>query len=690
MKVLSLGDAVYCISVDPSNDNAFAAACENGRIYLFDCRESYNQDNMPILISKRSAFHAVQHNPLVPNLLVTANSKKGVTLWDLRWPRNALLKYNCGLVPTSSAMSVQFNSRGTQIAALRRRLPPILYNVGSPHPIAEFEHNDYYNSCTMKTCCFAGPNDEFVLSGSDDFKLYVWKIPDNLMKSDVNDESCQWIDKTHLVLSGHRSIVNHVRYNSPNAIIASSGVEKIIKVWSPFNISDDNQVKTNIKRAIQDRRHIYSNEEYLSLILDSTDALSSNDSNVDSVAEDPKMIAFFDTLVQRDIMGASSESDGDPEDETLSESSITRPPFEIAIVSDSTDDEDETGHLSPDEQPDLMQTLDPRSIDYIEKFCNRMNSMTQKLSNGDASKNFAGYSLSMVSPLKLVRDLRDSQSQSDHDSRDFYFSDKRGISNKMLEKKKEQLRKHARSALRVMRFRLHKLRKILSKKKDGDSTNDTNDLQALKEQLEHVMKLLEGVSSRSDRSSREERRTLRARLRSLTYTSRNDFLQSPRQPIEIDSSDSDGSLQAGFLNLQNLLSNEDTQSSNNSSSQIRSPDSNHAFNDFESDNPSEPGEADDDDDDGDDGTSHGSRSILDFKKFNLKLNYDTSDSGSDSDSESENDSTSPNISRVSGINDGDIDPAQSRMCLDDQQQPSDSNRVNNISSSFNSNGDMNE
>lgn len=70
-------------------------------------------------------------------------------------------------------MSVRFNVRGTQILALRRRFPPILYNLASPFPIAEFDHVSYYNSCTMKSCCFAGDEDQFVLSGSDDFKLYV-------------------------------------------------------------------------------------------------------------------------------------------------------------------------------------------------------------------------------------------------------------------------------------------------------------------------------------------------------------------------------------------------------------------------------------------------------------------------------------------------------------------------------------
>jgi WD repeat-containing protein 22 len=74
-------------------------------------------------------------------------------------------------------MSVRFNQRGTQILALRRRLPPVLYAVHSPTHICQFDHAGYYNSCTMKSCCFAGEDDQYVLSGSDDFNLYVWRIP---------------------------------------------------------------------------------------------------------------------------------------------------------------------------------------------------------------------------------------------------------------------------------------------------------------------------------------------------------------------------------------------------------------------------------------------------------------------------------------------------------------------------------
>lgn len=30
----------------------------------------------------------------------------------------------------------------------------------------------------MKSCCFAGDHDQLVLSGSDDFSLYAWKVPE--------------------------------------------------------------------------------------------------------------------------------------------------------------------------------------------------------------------------------------------------------------------------------------------------------------------------------------------------------------------------------------------------------------------------------------------------------------------------------------------------------------------------------
>jgi hypothetical protein len=51
-----------------------------------------------------------------------------------------------------------------------------------------------------------------------------------------------------MVLYGHRSIVNQVRYNPQKCLLASSGVEKIIKVNDKifFKLSSFNVLNSNL------------------------------------------------------------------------------------------------------------------------------------------------------------------------------------------------------------------------------------------------------------------------------------------------------------------------------------------------------------------------------------------------------------------------------------------------------------
>lgn len=93
-----------------------------------------------------------------------------------KFPFRLLLHYDGNAGPISG-ISACFNSSGSRVLALRRRLPPVLYATQKESAICQFYHPQYYNSCTMKTCCFAGDSDEYVLSGSDDFNLYMWRMP---------------------------------------------------------------------------------------------------------------------------------------------------------------------------------------------------------------------------------------------------------------------------------------------------------------------------------------------------------------------------------------------------------------------------------------------------------------------------------------------------------------------------------
>uniref|UniRef100_A0A8C6LD18 DDB1 and CUL4 associated factor 5 n=1 Tax=Nothobranchius furzeri TaxID=105023 RepID=A0A8C6LD18_NOTFU len=295
-------DAVYSLSVSPVNDNVFASSSDDGRVLIWDTREPSHGEPF-CLASYPSAFHSVMFNPVEPRLLATANSKEGVGLWDIRKPRSSLLRYG-GSMSLQSAMSVRFNSTGTQLLALRRRLPPVLYELHSRLPSFQFDNQGYFNSCTMKSCCFAGDKDQYILSGSDDFNLYMWKIPNDPEAGGPG----RVVNGAFMVLKGHRSIVNQVRFNPHTYMICSSGVEKVIKLWSPYQQPDS---EGDLESRVEDKsRSLYSHEEYINLVLNSGSGLS-HDYITQSIEEDPRMMAFFDSLVRREIEGWSSDSDSD-------------------------------------------------------------------------------------------------------------------------------------------------------------------------------------------------------------------------------------------------------------------------------------------------------------------------------------------------------------------------------------------
>ncbi|XP_078133454.1 DDB1- and CUL4-associated factor 5 [Sander vitreus] len=301
-------DAVYSLSVSPVNDNVFASSSDDGRVLIWDTREPPSAEPF-CLASYPSAFHSVMFNPVEPRLIATANSKEGVGLWDIRKPRSSLLRYG-GSMSLQSAMSVRFNSTGTQLLALRRRLPPVLYELHSRLPSFQFDNQGYFNSCTMKSCCFAGDKDQYILSGSDDFNLYMWKIP----KDPEEGGAGRVVNGAFMVLKGHRSIVNQVRFNPHTYMICSSGVEKVIKVWSPYQQPES---LGDLEGRVEDKsRSLYTHEEYISLVLNSGSGLS-HDYVSQSIQEDPRMMAFFDSLVRREIEGWSSDSDSDLSEEAI-------------------------------------------------------------------------------------------------------------------------------------------------------------------------------------------------------------------------------------------------------------------------------------------------------------------------------------------------------------------------------------
>ncbi|CAJ0756883.1 24180_t:CDS:10 [Entrophospora sp. SA101] len=313
-KFVSHLDAVQSIAFDPFNDNIFLSASQDGTVKLWDIRKGKNHCG-EIVVFDSMTF--VQFSPVTERQFVTSSNSafsKKSRIPFLDDSDDILVKYITTLSKNNKTArpdisSVTFHPSGTMLCAMISRYHPTLYDVAEETPLCIFSSNYnkesntcYSNKGTFKQAHFGGPNGDYILTGSDDFRVYVWKIPDlNLLKAnkeispttendskDVIQDSIIKIyenSNPEYVLGGHRSIVNTVLWHPHLPYIFSS--EKLIKIYSAFPFSDnDNEPKEAFKQR----------EKYPPSSLYHIFGLSNSDLS-DSIEEDVDTLRFFDNIV---------------------------------------------------------------------------------------------------------------------------------------------------------------------------------------------------------------------------------------------------------------------------------------------------------------------------------------------------------------------------------------------------------
>ena len=84
-------------------------------------------------------------------------------------------------------------------------------------------------------------------------------------------------------------------------------------MWAPFRIPLRG---TWSDRSSESERPVYTHEEYINLVLHSGHIMS-HDQTQQTTSEDPRMMAFFDSLVQRELEGWSSDENSENNSEVL-------------------------------------------------------------------------------------------------------------------------------------------------------------------------------------------------------------------------------------------------------------------------------------------------------------------------------------------------------------------------------------
>ncbi|CAN4101753.1 unnamed protein product [Withania somnifera] len=197
------------IVIDPRNPNYFSVggSDEYARVYdirMYQMDASYNSDRP---VNTFCPLHLIEtHDVHITALAYSSSSELLVSYND---ELIYLFQKNMGLGPSP------LSSRGEDAKKLDE---PQVYS-------------GHRNSRTVKGVSFFGPGDEYVLSGSDCGHIFIWK------KNGA---------KLVRLMVGDRHIVNQLVPHPYIPFLATCGIEKTIKLWTPSS----NDV-TSLPRDVQ-------------------------------------------------------------------------------------------------------------------------------------------------------------------------------------------------------------------------------------------------------------------------------------------------------------------------------------------------------------------------------------------------------------------------------------------------------
>ncbi|KAI6228779.1 hypothetical protein M3Y99_01186800 [Aphelenchoides fujianensis] len=213
--------SIHRLDPHPLHESIVAVASEDQELYIADIRAK-DYSSYPL----GHAVYSVKYNPLHPELVVVALNRAGIAVYDTRNMAEPFAQMkSCKTAEGNRCTHAVWNPSGTGVAAVLTRGDLAFYRcLDNSYTI--LTDPQYCNQITMKSCTFI--DDDAILCGSDRWDIFAWKIPADPEVAKVTD--------AYAILKGHRSICNHIRYSPRNNLIASSGVEKIVKVWSPFEM----------------------------------------------------------------------------------------------------------------------------------------------------------------------------------------------------------------------------------------------------------------------------------------------------------------------------------------------------------------------------------------------------------------------------------------------------------------------
>lgn len=207
---------LYATAIDPRNPNIFAVAGSDEYARIYDMRR-YRRDG--------SSLSSHPTDCLCPAHLM-GDRQVGITGLAFSEQSELLASYNDEFIYLfSNDHRLGPNPAGRH---LRGHLPSIPENSNTrTEPRVYRGHR---NCDTLKGVSFFGPNCEYVASGSDCGRIFIWRKRDGELLQ---------------VLTGDKCVVNCVEPHPYANVIASSGIDNDIKIWTPNSVEPASPVYLN-------------------------------------------------------------------------------------------------------------------------------------------------------------------------------------------------------------------------------------------------------------------------------------------------------------------------------------------------------------------------------------------------------------------------------------------------------------
>ncbi|EEF30123.1 WD-repeat protein, putative [Ricinus communis] len=275
---------VYKLAVEPGSPHILYSCGEDGFVQHFDlrswsatklfCCSSFSENSRRP--SNWIRLNAIVIDPRNPHYFAVGGSDEYARVYDIRkcrWdassnsdiavntfcPRHLIGTKNVhitGLAYSStSELLASYNDELIYLFQKSMGMGPYPLSISS-EDLQKLEEPQVYlghrNSKTVKGVSFFGPNDEYVLSGSDCGNIFIWKKQGG---------------KLVRLMFGDRQVVNQFDPHPHMPMFATCGIEKSVKLWIPM-ASEDSSIPDNVEKIMESNRQGREDHSQVSLTPD--------------------------------------------------------------------------------------------------------------------------------------------------------------------------------------------------------------------------------------------------------------------------------------------------------------------------------------------------------------------------------------------------------------------------------------